>query len=141
MRRIRQKGQELVEFALIASIVLIFLFGIIDWGIAFLNHETLAQRAAWAARYYSTSRDTAGAINIVVNGTPTGTGYTPIGLTASNVDVTPTGYPDPGAFTGVPVQREHVRVTVSGYNYTMFTPFVGRLIQSADIVASHPMED
>jgi hypothetical protein len=142
MRRKHQRGQELVEFALIASIVLIFLFGIIDWGIAFLNYETIAQRAAWAARYYSTTEDSTGATNIVLSGTPGGGGFTPIGMGGASIDIDPTQTaPDQGSFTGVVTHRRHVRVTVTNYNYSMFTPFVGRLIVGAPIVAFHPIEE
>lgn len=141
MRRKHQRGQELVEFALIASIVLIFLFGIIDWGIAFLNHETIAQRTAWAARYYSTTEDSAGATNIVLSGTPGGGGFTPIGMGGASIEITEVSAVDPGAFTGVATARTHVRVRVSNYSYSMFTPFVGQLINSAPIVAFHPLEN
>lgn len=136
------RGQELVEFALVASIVLIFLFGIIDWGIAFLNHETLAQRAAWAARYVSTGGSEGEATNIVMMGSPTGTsGYTPIGMGGATVSYSYPESVDPGGFTGVPASRQYVVVTISGYSYQMFTPFIGQLINTSNIVASHPMED
>lgn len=141
MRR-RQRGQELVEFALIASIVLIFLFGIIDWGIAFMNYETLAQRAAWAARYASATKDLAGAQNIVVNGVPSGTGFTPIGLTGDMVTIDDeVESTDEGTFSAAPTTRRYVVVTISGYQYQMFTPFVGVLIQPSNVVAAHVRED
>lgn len=141
MRRKTQRGQELVEFALVISIVLIFLFGIIDWGIAFLNHETIAQRTAWAARYYSTTSDSGGATNIVLNGTPTGGGFTPSGMESARVAISENPVLELGAFTGSGEQRIHVCVAVELYRYQMFTPFVGQLITPEPIRACHPLEE
>jgi Flp pilus assembly protein TadG len=141
MRRRNQRGQELVEFALIIALVLIFLFGIIDWGIAFLNHETIAQRTAWAARYYSTTSDAGGAQNIVLSGSPGGGGFTPLGMAGATITVQEVSSADPGGFTGSGATRDHVRVAVTNYNYPMFTPFIGQLINSAPITAFHPMEE
>lgn len=141
MRRHSSKGQELVEFALIASIALIFLFGIMDWGIAFLNLETVAQRAAQAARHVSATGDEAGATNIIMTGSTTGDpGFTPLGMAGASIDYSYTNVADQGTFSGVATNRQYVTVTVSGYDYQMFTPWVGNLLQSGPIVVSHVME-
>lgn len=142
MKRKHQRGQELVEFALIVAIVLIFLFGIIDMGIAFLNHETIAQRAAFAARHYAVTGSQGEAVNIVMTGTPAGgsSAFTPLGLDGASVVADTISSTDPGSFTGPSVPFLHARVTITNYQYTMFTPFVGRLINTAPIVAYHPVE-
>ena len=142
MRKQRNKGQELVEFAIIASIVFIFLFGIIDWGIAFMNFETVMQRTAQAARHISATEDEAGATNIIMTGSASGgSGYTPAGMGSVSVSYSYTDVDDPGTFSGINTTRQYVTVTISGYQYQMFTPFVGRLLTPAAIVTSHVMEE
>jgi Flp pilus assembly protein TadG len=142
MNNKNRKGQELVEFAMVASIVFIFLFGIIDWGIAFLNYETLAQRAAYAARYYSATENMAAANNILTSGTPAGgSGYNPMASGGGSAVISVSApIADAGTFSGVPTYRRYVSVTITGYKYQMFTPFVGRLLSSGPIVTSHVME-
>ncbi|HAX43827.1 MAG TPA: pilus assembly protein [Bryobacteraceae bacterium] len=141
MKAKRARGQQLVEFALIVTVVLIFLFGIIDVGIAFLSHETIAQRAAWAARYYSTTNDAAGAESIVRSGSAGGGGYVPIGMAGASVVIRPFSSVDAGSFSGVAVMSRHVEVRVTNYRYPMFTPVVGRIIAAAPITACHPVEE
>jgi Flp pilus assembly protein TadG len=52
-RGARQNGSALVEFALIVPILLIVLFGIVDFGLFFYNDLLLTQVARDAARYAS----------------------------------------------------------------------------------------
>ena len=46
-----EKGQDLVEFALIASLLFLLIFGIIDLGIVVWNYDTIANAAREGARY------------------------------------------------------------------------------------------
>ena len=46
-----EKGQDLVEFALIASLLFLLIFGIIDLGIVVWNYNTIANAAREGARY------------------------------------------------------------------------------------------
>lgn len=138
-----RRGQSLVEFALALTVILIFLIGIIDWGIAMLFHQTIQQRAAQAARYASIYGlgATAEAMNIVLTGAADGSGgFTPYGLNAGQINISEAVFADGGVFTGVAVNRTHVRVVVTGYSYRQLTPFVGRLINTAPIEAAHPKE-
>lgn len=46
-----QRGQALVEFAFAASLILTFLIGIIDFGIALFDYDSVAHAARHATRY------------------------------------------------------------------------------------------
>jgi len=46
----RDRGQDLVEFALIAPVLFLILFGIIEFGVAVWSYNTMAQAAREGAR-------------------------------------------------------------------------------------------
>jgi Flp pilus assembly protein TadG len=58
MRRLRnnQDGQAMVEFVLVAPILLLLIFGIIQFGIAFNNYMTLTDAVRAGARQAAVSR-------------------------------------------------------------------------------------
>jgi Flp pilus assembly protein TadG len=69
-RRIKNEdGQALVEFALVAPLLFVLLFGIIQFGIAFKNSMTLADAVRVGARKAAVSRslpDPPGAVKAAV---------------------------------------------------------------------------
>lgn len=52
-----ESGQELVEFALLLPLLLLLLFGIMDFGIAVLKYNTLANVGREIARYGAVNPD------------------------------------------------------------------------------------
>jgi Flp pilus assembly protein TadG len=52
-----ERGQTMTEFALIAPLLIVFVFGIIQFGIAFNNYVTLTDAARAAARKGAVSRN------------------------------------------------------------------------------------
>ncbi len=52
-----ERGQELVEFALILPLLLLFLFGIIEFGIAVYRYNAIANIGREVARYGSINPD------------------------------------------------------------------------------------
>lgn len=54
-----QRGQELVEFALILPLLLLFLFGIIEFGIAVYRYNAIANIGREVARYGAIHPDSA----------------------------------------------------------------------------------
>ena len=46
-----EKGQDLVEFALIASLLFLLIFGILDLSIVIFSYDTIANAAREGARY------------------------------------------------------------------------------------------
>jgi len=61
MRRIKrsQEGQALVEFALVAPLLFLILFGIVQFGIAFMNSVALTDAVRAGARKAAVSRSAA----------------------------------------------------------------------------------
>ena len=61
MRRIKnsEDGQALVEFALVAPILFLLLFGIVQFGIAFMNNVALTDAVRAGARKAAVSRSAA----------------------------------------------------------------------------------
>ena len=47
----RERGQDLIEFALILPILALLLFGIMEFGIIMFSHNTIADAAREGARY------------------------------------------------------------------------------------------
>lgn len=142
-----RRGQTLVEFAVAILVILVFLFGVIDWGIAYHMHQRVVHQAAEAARWVSVrGRDAntilAPARNIVLCGYQTCDGSFPIiGLTSDQITITtPLLYDDISSGTSTADPRYHVVIEITNYRYQMFTPFVGKLLSPRRFVVSHPME-
>lgn len=143
--RTPRRGETTVEFAISIVVILAFLFGIIDWGIAFHMHQRIVYNASEAARWVSVRgssqefRDQGRAI--VRCGKPVcgPDDFIPAGLDDDKVTVEAPTVNDivSGATTN---PRRHIVVTVDGYQYRMFTPFVGRVLSPRKIVISHPSE-
>jgi hypothetical protein len=139
-RRLRsEKGANMIEVALLSVLLFVFLFGIIDWGYIFWQHQTILWRASDAARWAVThSVDPTAIQNLVLCGDPacsaTAAGiYQGASITAARVPVAET-------IRGVALTRYHVQVTVSGYQIRSFTPFFGQNYTGRPIVVTQPME-
>ena len=131
-----QEGATLVEFAIGASVFLLALFALIEFGRVLWTHNALADAARRAARYavnqpastpagVKTSGQNVGpsitAIrNVAVYGDPAG-GTQPLvnNLTTANLDVQ---YTDFGVGSGT------VAVTVTNYQFQFIMPFIGTTI-------------
>lgn len=132
----RERGQAMTEFALVAPLLFLILFGIIQLGYLFGGQNGLTNAAREAARYASTlpTPDT------VVAGTNAALAYDR--LTNVNLRQYIPGF-KPGNLAGAtsvqycrkPVDLSnnsvHVRVTVA-YRHPLFIPLVGRLFSSTD---------
>ena len=128
--RIRNnKGQSLVEMALVCMIFFFLLFGILEFGRALYTYNTIVQNTRAAARWAvvnvldnSDVADIAKTKNVVLYGNPTGSG-TPllIGMTAAmvNVSVNPLEVD-----TGTPPKpiSQKISVSVSGYPFQFIIP-------------------
>ena len=136
MRRTRVEkadtGQAMVEFALIAPLLFIFLFGIIQFGITFGGEIGLSNAAREVARYASTAPAnattaavTAQANMVLQRSIP---GYNGSGVTT----VSYCWYKDP-LTPSTPIGTFSQKVIVSiTYGHTLFIPLVGRLIDGLD---------
>ncbi len=135
-----QKGSTLVEFALGASVFLLVMFAVIEFGRALWVHNALADSARRAARYavnqpasnpagVKTSGTNVGpsvtAIrNVAVYGNPAGTGQPMVnGLTPANINV---------AYNNFGVGDGTVAVTIINYQFQFVIPILGTTIQMPD---------
>lgn len=144
----RRRGQTLVEFALAIIVILVLLFGVIDLSMAFHFHQKIVYQLNEAARFGSIygSSDPAQIQSIrevALCGEVGCTGTTVPGLDLATLSISRSSVEETGLFTvapETPVMRSHVVLSVTGYQYRLFTPFVGRLINTGEIRVSHPME-
>lgn len=87
-----QRGQTLVEFALVLPLIAILLFGVIQFGIAFNNYVTLTDAVRAGARKAAVSRQTGDPV-----GNATAAVYSSAAdLSASNLNVSVSSDWQPG---------------------------------------------
>ncbi len=123
----RNSGQALVEFALLAPLLFVILFGIIQFGFLFSGQVGLTNTAREVARYTSTAltNSTAAATAQLNAALPRNVpGYN--GSAISTISYC--WYTNPGTPT---TYSTRVRVAVS-YAHPLFIPIVGVLVDGAD---------
>ncbi len=134
-RKPTQRGQTLVESALVIIVLLCTLLGIIDFGQVLFFHQTLVERARAGVRWAAVQNPvvTGDVQNYVIYNNSAGTG-TPIlsGLTSSMVVVTETGQ------AGCDDSR--VTVQIVNYPFQFFAPYMARTFVNKPIVETLPWE-
>jgi Flp pilus assembly protein TadG len=122
----KQRGAALVEFAIVATVFLTMIFGVIEFGRYFWTHNALRDAARRGVRYATIRKDDAAGIQavkyMVVYGDPnanpaTATAVVP-GLTASNVVVEYQNY------NGV-LLSSRATVSIVNYQFQFAVPLVG----------------
>jgi Flp pilus assembly protein TadG len=118
-KRKNERGATLVEFAIGATVFLVAMFAVIEFGRLLWTHNALADAARRGARYAAVHKasDVAAVKNVVVYGNPAG-GSTPIvnNLSTGNVQV---DYPSFGVGAGT------VSVRIEGYEFNFVIPIIG----------------
>ena len=121
-KRKNERGATLVEFAIGATVFLIAMFAVIEFGRLLWTHNALADAARRGARYAAVNKasDVAAVKNVVVYGDPAG-GTKPVvqNLTTANVQV---DYPNFGVGAGT------VGVRIEGYEFNFVIPIIGTTI-------------
>jgi Flp pilus assembly protein TadG len=121
--RKNERGAALVEFAIVATVFLSVMFGVIEFGRLFWTHNALRDAARRGVRYAATRRNDAAGIqavkNVVVYGDPNG-GSTPVvpGLSTGNVNVEHVNY------NGVQLSSRST-VSISSYQFQFSVPLLG----------------
>ncbi|HKR58777.1 MAG TPA: TadE family protein [Pyrinomonadaceae bacterium] len=132
-KKSREAGSTLVEFAIGASVFLLVMFAIIEFGRALWVHNALADAARRAARYAvnqpasnpagtaTTGTNVGPSIaairNVGVYGNPAGSGAVMVNnLTPTNLDV---------EYSNFGVGQGSVSVTVTGYQHQFVLPIIG----------------
>ncbi|WP_296710270.1 TadE family protein [Eubacterium sp.] len=127
-----EKGQDIVEFALVLPILALLLFGIIDYGWIFFNEARIGNAAREGARFavmnYKEAEASKGAL--------TTEAYLKTQVEDNVKDVLPDNLKSPGANLTVTVGKitnapgdEKIVVTVSA-EVKLFTPVVSTIINS-----------
>jgi uncharacterized protein (UPF0333 family) len=107
-----EKGQSIVEFALILPLVILMIFGILDFGRVFHAYLAIDHAGREAARAASIGKDNTTILNTAVNDA------TSIGLKSEQVVIDPSGSRSSGT---------EAKITIS-YPVTFLTPIIGNLI-------------
>jgi len=117
-----ERGATLVEFSIAATVFLMVMFAVIEFGRALWVHNALADAARRGARYavLHSSADADKVKNVVVYGDEDG-GGTPIipNLTTENVSVD---------YTDFALNRGTVAVSINEYQFQFVIPIVGTTI-------------
>jgi Flp pilus assembly protein TadG len=112
-----------VEFAIVSTVFLSVMFGVIEFGRLFWTHNALRDAARRGVRYAAVRKNDAAGIqavkNMVVYGDPAG-GSTPVvsGLSTSNVNVQYVNY------NGIQLSSR-ASVSVTGYQFQFSVPLLG----------------
>lgn len=137
MRR-REEGASAVEFAILAPLLFMLLFGIIGFGLAFLQVQSIRTAVREGGRYAATGASVSGTQQRVVAAS---TGYIPSGQ-ASNVVVSPSS-----GVTPCNVNNIGQNVTVSydthnlqGGGVTVHIPLFPDIVMNPTITASFRCE-
>ena len=118
-----QRGSTLVEFAIGATVFLMSMFAVLEFGRALWVHNALADAARRGARYavLHSSADAAQVRNVVVFGDPLG-GAQPVvnNLSTSNVVVD---------YSTFGLNKGSVSVSITAYQFQFVIPLIGTTIQ------------
>ena len=121
--RSNERGATLVEFAIGATVFLMAIFAVLEFGRALWVHNALADAARRGARYAVTHSQTDAdkVKNVVVYGDPNG-GTQPVvsNLDVSNVTV---------AYSNFALNKGTVAVSVNNYQFQFVVPLIGTTIQ------------
>lgn len=107
-----EKGQSLVEFALVIPILVMLILGIVDFGRIYHVYLTLDHAGREAARAASIGKDDTTIKSVAVNDA------TSIKLTSDKVAISPGGTRSPGS---------NVTITIT-YPVDFLTPVIGQII-------------
>jgi len=118
----KEQGATLVEFSIAATVFLVAMFGVIEFGRALWTHNALSDAARRGARYATLHAATEmdQVKNVVVYGNAEGTGNPLIpNLTTDNVSVD---------YSSFALNAGTVSVSVTDYQFQFIVPIVGTTI-------------
>src|SRR5262245_51631221 len=139
----KERGQAVVESALIMVIFLPLLIGILDFGQFLYFHQSLTERARAAARYGAvhTYTDGADSVNFAIYNDPSGNanGATAL-LPHLTSDTNQTQGVVTAALSGAGTDDARITVTITNYPYNFYSPYLSRSTWLRTIRASEPYE-
>ena len=124
-----EKGQSLVEMALVCLIFFFLLFGILEFSRALYYYNTIVQNTRAAARWAvvnvldnSDTADITNTKNIVLYGSPTGSGSPVLpGMTSTMVNVSVANLEVDTSTPPKPISQK-ISVSVTGYPFQFIIP-------------------
>jgi Flp pilus assembly protein TadG len=134
-----ERGATLVEFAIVSTMFLSVLFGVIEFGRLFWTHNALRDAARRGVRYATVRKNDGAGIqavkNMVVYGDPNISSGTPVvsGLSASNVVVAYQNY------DGLELSSR-ATVTITNYQFQFSVPLIGGTLSMPAYSTSLPGE-
>jgi Flp pilus assembly protein TadG len=128
-----ERGQSLAEFALVAPLFFLLIFGVIQMGIIFGGQIALGNGAREVARYASTVRANSSAAAITQANALLQRSIPAFNSGASTVTVTYCYYADPAT----PVTYSQKVIVTIRYGHTLFIPLVGAVIDTIDGVSDN----
>jgi Flp pilus assembly protein TadG len=137
--RKNERGATLVEFAIVSTMFLSVLFGVIEFGRLFWTHNALRDAARRGVRYATIRKNDAAGVqavkNMVVYGDPNINSGTPVvsGLSAGNVVVAYQNY------DGLELSSR-ATVTITNYQFQFSVPLIGGTLAMPAYSTSLPGE-
>jgi len=130
--RNRQQGITTVEFSIVGGLLLVIIFGIVEFGRLIFTLNVLQESARRGARVAAVCRFRSdGPVKAAL--------FAPLpGLTTSNVDVQ--YFDEDGSPAGAAEDVSFVRVSVSGYRFRIYLPLVDREFPLRTFTSTLPAE-
>ncbi len=118
-----ERGAALVEFAIVATVFLSVMFGVLEFGRLFWTHNALRDAARRGVRYAAIRKNDAAGMqavkNMVVYGDPAGSGQPIVnGLTTSNVSLEYQNY------NGLQLSSR-ATVSITNFQFQFSVPLLG----------------
>jgi hypothetical protein len=121
--RHQQKGLYIVEFALVAALFFVLLFGMIEFARALFVWNTLTEATRRGARLAAVCPvGHASIANVTVFNAPGAGGASPILPTLNTSDVVTDYLDQAGAVTGILDDIRYVRVSIVGFSHVLLIP-------------------
>ncbi len=141
MTRQAQRGTTTVEFAIVATVLFIVLFGVIEVGRALFVWNTLTEATRRGARVAAVCPIShASVAKVAVFGDPLGGDASPILRNLSTANVQVDYLDNTGTPTAVYEDVRYVSVGITNYQHTFLIPFVVQTIAVPPFTTTLPAE-
>ena len=147
VRKSRQRGQTLVEFALVSLLFFVVLIGLVEFARALWTWNTIVQATRAGARFAVVETPVASDTTVknyvvYLNAAGTGSAVLP-GLTTSNVQVSYFKHANPPVAATTVSEKYNadiVQISITGYSFNFVVPFFGSGITLPPFTTTLPLE-
>jgi len=143
-REHRERGQAMLESALVLLLLLVVLIGIVDMGQFLYFHQSLTERARAAARYGAVNTYSSPGLaiqNVAIYNDPGGAanGATAV-LPYLNTAAGTNGYVSATLIGAAGTDDARIVVTINNYPYNFLSPYLSKSTWLRTVVATEPYE-